>query len=65
MDAEEVRKRLTDHIFANTKPKPYDILASVGSCGELIGLNLDIDRLMSEADRKMYADKEARRQTRE
>ncbi len=65
MEAEEVRKRLTDHIFANTKPKPYDILASVGSCGELISLNLDIDRLMSEADRKMYADKEARRQTRE
>lgn len=65
IEAEEVRRRLLKHIGSQAKPKPYPISASIGSCGELIGPGVDIDRMMSEADRKMYQDKEARRQTRE
>ena len=65
LDADGVRKRLMDHICGQSKPKPYPITASIGSCGELIGPGVDIDRMMSEADRRMYEDKEARRQVRQ
>ena len=65
IEAEEVRSRLLTRICSQAKPKPYKITASVGSCGQIIGADLDIDRMMSEADRKMYADKEERRMTRE
>ena len=65
IEADEVRSRLLARICSQAKPKPYKITASVGSCGLIIGADLDIDRMMSEADRKMYADKEARRMTRE
>ena len=65
MEAEEVRRKLLLHIGAHVKPKPYKITASVGSCGQIIGSGLDIDRMMTEADSRMYEDKEARRMTRE
>ena len=65
IEAEEVREKLLAYIAKLGKPKPYKITASVGSCGQIIGAGLDIDRMMTEADRKMYADKEARRMFRE
>ena len=65
IEAEEVRRQLVDYIGTHTRPKRYKIAASVGSCGEIISMEIDIDRMMSEADRKMYIDKEARRMARE
>ncbi len=67
LDADTVRSRLDNVLLAREDviSKEYKISASVGSAMAMINDDLDIEKLMNEADDKMYEDKKERKKQRQ
>ncbi len=67
LTADTVRSRIDMFLMArkSVTSKEYTITASIGSAGDVIGDDIDIQKLMDLADEIMYADKKARKEERE